>query len=116
MCQELVFSGSDVSYSGPRGNREAEGLTGLRPRANSLGYPLFPHDSLMCPKSEEVWNILLLMRHTQDENNVKLSNIETGYYLKYYHMRNFLASLISDRITSFVALFAGFLVIATNIL
>lgn len=43
--------------------------------------------------------------------------METGEnYLKSHHLRDFLALFISDRITSFVALFAGFLVIATNIL
>lgn len=51
------------------------------------------------------------------KKRVKLSQTETGEnYLKSYHLRNFLPSLISDRITSFVALFTGFLVIATNIL
>lgn len=40
--------------------------------------------------------------HTHDEKNKKLSKVETGEnYLKSHHLRNFWASLISDKITSF---------------
>lgn len=50
------------------------------------------------------------------KKEVKLSKIETGEdYLKPHHLRNFLASLISDRIISFVAVFTGLLVVATNV-
>lgn len=84
----------------------------------SLPHPLLFHSS-PCGQSLGTLEIRSPppILHTYDGKKSKMIKNRTGEnYLKSHHLRNFLASLIADRITSFVALFAGFLVIATNVL